>query len=1084
MENDEDMRMEEPESLGYKRSILEYWTLVEFFSPYILEHALSSKHSYQKIYADQQANEPLPWLRAEPLDENDSTSPFAKRYHLYLALFSIEETADYARHTFAPQPSEWSSVNWRSCAASNTLTCFARLAVTAHGIPLLGTLSLSTLPWAHGCLLDRKADFLTLENYWKSINRLLLALREEFSPQMPRRVVKNPEKHAGYLDFESLTALVQILNGWAGFAPQGYPLVLIEPLSASKNSHVAKEPQIKNERDVPILNSFYIQDLEAAAVSLSNQQGKPIDRYLSHSHEGRVALESEEGQMSILETLRPLKTPSGRWPDALSHRQSLMQQFAINGAFDSLKIKGLFSVNGPPGTGKTSLLREVIAENIVARAEALAQFTTAQSAFIGRQALNFENCDPIFASELAPELLGYEMLVVSSNNTAVQNLSQELPLRYELDPSFRHASYLETVATKALGSKAKAAWGLIAATLGNMENCRRFVENVFITKSDLEDSDRIWEWVDSYSGPTFSEVKSSFIAIKNRHEQLSNELEILAILHAEVGGHTVETYCAKQLAELISAEEDCEKIQSQLSQCLTDEIEAKELLALLKEREKLWKLERPSLLKRLVGSKGNEEWLEKSNLFRKERLAAIDELHRCKSHLKELRTLQLEHSHIESDKAEDLLARALHFHAYQESYLKLKEAHPTVRLPAADIHGRSELDEHLQAYYQTDELNRLRSELFIAAMALHEAWLAETSRVKGGFRGNLMAIAQILQGKNPTTSEDTRLAWQSAFLLLPVISSTFASIGRLFRYLEPGTLGWLLIDEAGQAIPQAAVGAIWRAQRVLSIGDPFQIDPICTVPAEVIDGMAKNRIGDKTLSWAPSQVSVQNLMDRATIFGTMRTTREESYWLGSPLRVHRRCLEPMFAIANAIAYENNMLFATEAAEELSLPPSCWWDVPGHAATRQYVPAQGNALLHLLLDAFHKMSSPDIYIISPFREVIFEIQLLLQGNEPLRTLFRDKFPNIPLQIWIRQAVGTVHTFQGKQAAVVFFVLGADKSTLSAVQWASRKPNLLNVAVTRAQSRFYIIGSYDLWRSWPYFDIAAQKLERRSLNLKPS
>jgi superfamily I DNA and/or RNA helicase len=71
---------------------------------------------------------------------------------------------------------------------------------------------------------------------------------------------------------------------------------------------------------------------------------------------------------------------------------------------------------------------------------------------------------------------------------------------------------------------------------------------------------------------------------------------------------------------------------------------------------------------------------------------------------------------------------------------------------------------------------------------------------------------------------------------------------------------------------------------------------------------------------------------------------------------------------------------------------------------------------------------------------------------LGVLFTKKLSAKPLHHWVRQAVGTVHTFQGKQAAAVFFVLGADKTTLSAIEWASRKPNLLNVAVTRAQSRF--------------------------------
>lgn len=1063
--------MEEADSLEYKRSILEYWTLVEFFSPYILENVLNHRLIYQKIYEDVPPSEPLPWLEAPTIEENDPATPFAKGYYLYLGLFNVEETADRARHTFAGQPSYWQSINWKNCGVSSSTTCFARLTVTTHGIPLFGTLTLSTLPWAHGRLLNGNHKSVTIEQFWKSVNRLLISLREEFSVLLPQKLMKRKKTQAHYLDRDSLIQLTEYLFDWAGYKPQGYPIVLIESLSGD-HTIAAKEPQIKSERDVPILNSFYIQDLESAAISLKSQQGKPIDHYLSGHKEERILLNSEEGVKTILNMIRPEKIPFGRWPDPLDQQQSLMQQFAINATFDRLKTKDIFSVNGPPGTGKTSLLREIIAENIVARADALSKFNRAKDAFIGRQALNFDSSDPIYVSELEPSLLGYEMLVVSSNNTAVQNLSQELPLRSQLDSSFQYASYLESVATKVLGLKKNEAWGLVSATLGNLENCRHFVENVFMLRNEVEGHSRIWDWIEEYQGPSFSSAREAFILIKEKVEPLFEQLEYFAFLHEEMKSHTVETYCAKEFQEFNKAVDEAESLNSHLSKLLQDESEAKEFLKLLQARENLWKQEKPSILARIMNQKGFEEWSEKFNIFRKEHLAAIEELQRCKMELKELRNLILKQNEIENDKGEKLLDRGILFHLYQDAYRELKQIYSDVRLPH---HHLDEKESHFQTYYLTKEINALRSELFVAAMTLHEAWLAETSRIKGGFRGNLMAIANLLQGKTPTTAEDTRLAWQSVFILIPVISSTFASIGRLFRYLEPGSLGWLLIDEAGQAVPQAAVGAIWRAKRVLSIGDPFQIEPICTVPSEVIDGMAKMNIQDHTLSWAPSQISVQNLMDRASVFGSKRTIQDESYWLGSPLRVHRRCLEPMFTIANTIAYEKSMLFATGLFES-TLSPSCWWDIGGHTTNKQYVPDQGNALKGLLMDSLAKLDEPDLYVISPFREIISQIHQLLLDDKALGELFKQKFPNIQFHHWLCQAVGTVHTFQGKQASAVYFVLGGDKSTFGAIEWASRKPNLLNVAVTRAQSRFYVIGDYDLWKNWPYFEVAAKHLKR--------
>lgn len=39
-------------------------------------------------------------------------------------------------------------------------------------------------------------------------------------------------------------------------------------------------------------------------------------------------------------------------------------------------------------------------------------------------------------------------------------------------------------------------------------------------------------------------------------------------------------------------------------------------------------------------------------------------------------------------------------------------------------------------------------------------------------------------------------------------------------------MGWFLLDEAGQACPQYALGAIWRARRAIVIGDPLKIPPV------------------------------------------------------------------------------------------------------------------------------------------------------------------------------------------------------------------------------------------------------------------
>ncbi|MDQ3802472.1 MAG: AAA domain-containing protein [Acidobacteriota bacterium] len=73
-------------------------------------------------------------------------------------------------------------------------------------------------------------------------------------------------------------------------------------------------------------------------------------------------------------------------------------------------------------------------------------------------------------------------------------------------------------------------------------------------------------------------------------------------------------------------------------------------------------------------------------------------------------------------------------------------------------------------------------------------------------------------------------------------------------------------------------------------------------------------------------------------------------------------------------------------------------------------------------------------------------------------------------WARKAIGTVHTFQGKEADAVILVLGAGEQTEGAARWAAERPNIWNVAATRARFRFYVVGSAGLWGKLDHFRVA--------------
>jgi superfamily I DNA and/or RNA helicase len=72
------------------------------------------------------------------------------------------------------------------------------------------------------------------------------------------------------------------------------------------------------------------------------------------------------------------------------------------------------------------------------------------------------------------------------------------------------------------------------------------------------------------------------------------------------------------------------------------------------------------------------------------------------------------------------------------------------------------------------------------------------------------------------------------------------------------------------------------------------------------------------------------------------------------------------------------------------------------------------------------------------------------------------------------VGTVHTAQGKEADVLILLLGTHPDAHGSRNWAAAKPNLLNVAVSRAKRRLIVIGDHESWRGHSHFSVLAAQL----------
>ncbi len=359
-------------------------------------------------------------------------------------------------------------------------------------------------------------------------------------------------------------------------------------------------------------------------------------------------------------------------------------------------------------------------------------------------------------------------------------------------------------------------------------------------------------------------------------------------------------------------------------------------------------------------------------------------------------------------------------------------------------------DEERASPLMTPDWHTARIRTFQTALQLHQAFIENHQAALGS---NLTAMMALLSGRLPRDL-DPKIAqalWTSLFLIIPVVSTTLAAFPRLFRHLDAEMIGWLLIDEAGQIPTSHAAPALWCARRAIVVGDPRQLEPIMATPSRIQHALATD--DEMRTHFLPGHGSLQTTADRQNPLGAwLAHTEGAGDWVGAPLRVHRRCASPMFEIANEIAYGGLMVHETPPNNR-RLPASAWIDVRGQQPTRRnVVPGEIDACVRLIeILSQQGLESDDVFLISPFREVVTALHRM-PGHRVA-------------------ACGTVHTVQGREADVVILVLGG---TPGARQWVTSKPNLLNVAVTRARHRLYVIGDKAAWSRLPHAEVLARHL----------
>ena len=322
-----------PHMTNTPESILSAWTALEVLSPPHFRRpedlAAGDRTRVAKLDEHQ-----LPWERGD-----ESRPKFQLYYQIVLGAIQMEPAVELLAEHYGDTRIE------KPRAPGNA--ALAVVIVDKEGC-LAGSPAVAVSSFGWGVITALKGELEDL-GQWPDVESRLTARIEN--------ILRNQSSHATYktpLTRDRLMTAYEDLVGTLDL-----PADWLEPPQFAIRSYTYFKDQ--NPPEPILLNSFYLSDLAfAKQLFLSQKAPRNLRRYLGLERPAQTKDLIRDNE-ALEDAVSPQKTPLARWPGPGRHPLVLLQQAAVNIAFCETATGGLIGINGPPGTGKTTLLRDLVA---------------------------------------------------------------------------------------------------------------------------------------------------------------------------------------------------------------------------------------------------------------------------------------------------------------------------------------------------------------------------------------------------------------------------------------------------------------------------------------------------------------------------------------------------------------------------------------------------------------------------------------------------------------------------------------------------------------------------------------------------
>ena len=288
-----------------------------------------------------------------------------------------------------------------------------------------------------------------------------------------------------------------------------------------------------------------------------------------------------------------------------------------------------------------------------------------------------------------------------------------------------------------------------------------------------------------------------------------------------------------------------------------------------------------------------------------------------------------------------------------------------------------------------------------------------------------------------------------------------------------GAIDLLIMDEAGQVAPHVGMASFALARRALVVGDIYQIEPVVKITRGTDFGNAAH--AGLAAFWGEDgptsphiisesadgvQGSVMRVVQAATPFTSPNAGKEPGIFLSE----HRRCDTDIIQFCNDLVYDGRLLPCTKAGPKPPRMRAWGWAHVRGVSTKTANRSRENQLEAVAIaDWLVKRASGEDGWIAHYHGIDPKKYASIKDIVAVTTPFAAQASLIHKALRARGkdfgqiTVGTVHSLQGAERPIVIFspTYSAESGPPESM-FFDMKPNMLNVAASRAKDSVVVIG----------------------------